>query len=283
MLGGHIKQSLLSMDMVELYGASRTAASENIPQEYMIGDLTVLESYTRFKNIHFDVIVHCAAEVNLSLCEKDWAVAELANVTSTSLLTSNLSFDRFIYISTDSVFDGSKGNYTETDQTHPLNNYALSKLKGEHVVTSSVGDFIVLRTNIYGASNPMRNSLFEWAYKELSEGRAINGYDNVIFNPLYIGQLTNIIKKIICEGIPPGIYNASCDGHISKFEFIIQLARMFGLNEKKIQPMSMNVEDELLKRPLNTSLNNRKLKSVLKGVDLTLSHGFLTLKNDLNE
>ena len=78
-----------------------------------------------------DAIIHCAAFTNVDECESNLGLARSINAAATKgLVTAMRPGTRFIYISTDSVFDGRRGFYSEADSPHPLNNYALTKLEG---------------------------------------------------------------------------------------------------------------------------------------------------------
>lgn len=281
MLGSYLQKYYSQKNDVTIFGASRSGVSDGLDYSQMLGDLTDVSSYAKFKDKHFDAVIHCAAEVDLSLCERDWEHAKASNILTTELLTKLLDFDKFVYISTDSVFDGVSGAYSENDQVAPLNNYALSKFQGEEIV-KNLTNYYILRTNIYGFSFPYKKSLFEWAYTELNKNSIISGFENVCFNPLYIGQLAEIIDFFITHKLDSGIYNATSNEIISKYSFLKEIASSFDLNVDLIQKGIMS-NDKSLKRPLNTSLNNTKLKSVLSDVDLSLKSGLEMLKKDIKK
>ena len=201
---------------------------------------------------------------------------------ATQNLFSILQSKKYIYISTDSVFDGQKGNYTESSEVHPLNYYAETKLLGENIIKETVDNLYILRTNIYGFSIPMKKSLFEWAYFELNEGNPINGFSNMYFNPMYVGQLAKCIESFISNEIPFGTYNVTTDEKISKYDFLLKIAKEFGFQLNAINEVTFNQNDFVAPRALNTTLDNSKLKSVFKDFDFSIDTGFLMLKNDFS-
>ena len=107
----------------------------NLPGARLLAvDLTD-ESETRriFKELKPASVIHCAAQTNVDWCEENPSEAHRSNVTASARLaeiTAQLKA-RFLYVSTDSVFDGNRGNYAENDQPAPLNVYAQTKLQGE--------------------------------------------------------------------------------------------------------------------------------------------------------
>ena len=81
-------------------------------------------------NFQPDVVINSSGMTSLALCEKDNAIANFLNGEINSELIDVFKDSKFIYISTDSVFDGKKGNFIEEDETQPLNSYANSKVSG---------------------------------------------------------------------------------------------------------------------------------------------------------
>lgn len=208
-----------------------------------------------------DIIINTAAIVNLNLCQENYELAKLLHVDlNKKILDLNRKIPfKFIYISTDSVFDGTKSNYTEEDEVMPLNNYAKTKFLGEEEV-KKMKDYIVIRTNIYGYSNE-QNSLLKWAYNELNNDKKIFGYENVIFNPVSVYQLTDAISNLIQKDFK-GTLNIVSGKPISKFEFLEIIERY--LKKKNLVQKSL-LEDENLniKRPKNTVLSTKKMEDII--------------------
>ena len=227
-----------------------------------------------------DIIIHCAANVNLEQCELDIADANYmhSNIINEFYISSPNSL--FVYISTDSVFNGEKGDYSEIDIPDPINNYALTKLKGENQVIKYFNKYLIIRTNIYGShSISNKTSLAEWAISKLSKKEAINGFDNVYFNPVYTLQLAMAIDTLLRAEVM-GIVNVGCDEVISKYSFLNKVAKSFNFNQDLINKSNSNNQMFLAKRPMNTSLNNSLLVSII-GKKLKLTDGINMLYNDL--
>src|SRR3989344_3290525 len=87
-----------------------------------------------FKRARYDVLLHCAAFTDVSGAEKDKDACYSVNVVGTENLVKHFKGKKFVYISTEYVFDGTKGNYRENDTPNPVNYYALTKLLGEMIV-----------------------------------------------------------------------------------------------------------------------------------------------------
>lgn len=278
MLGSSIFSSLKLSGFTSIF----TTDLQDFPSStrHKVCDLTSSKQLEELRNWSKpDVVINCAAIVNLGICETNPGLAQEVHINATRGLASFSNLKKIIHISTDSVFDGQIGNYTEIDKTNPLNNYAKSKLDGETAASHSKTNYYILRTNIIGYNVPLKNSLFEWAFKSLSKDEAINGFDNVYFNPLFTGDLAKIIESFILEEFKSGIYHAASRELISKYDFLISIASFFGYPKSLISPISLQSNIGGVIRPLNTTLNIQKLKNT--GVEIpTVEETMNNLLND---
>lgn len=282
MLGMAVYRHFKELNSYKIFGISRKKSFRLEGAEIFIGDLTSKDFLFNLQSRKFHSIIHCSAEVNVNFCELDKELAYRSNVYATQLVSSLLDADKFIFISTDAVFDGKCGNYTEDSRVNPLNYYAKTKFLGEEVVKDSVINHYILRTNIYGFQVPFKESLFEWGYTELNHGKSINGYSNMFFNPMYVGQLAEIIEKIVSSNFEPGIYNIASNEKISKFDFLLKIAKEFGFAKKYVNHIKFNQDDDIAPRALNTTLDNSKVRILLKDFNFSIDSGFSLLTNEFN-
>jgi dTDP-4-dehydrorhamnose reductase len=283
MLGMAVYRNFSQYKNYKIFGVTRQFDFVLPNVNMFFGDLSSEQFLNSIDPILFEAIIHCSAEVNVNLCETNKELAYQSNVQATQNLFSILQSKKYIYISTDSVFEGLKGNYTESSEVHPLNYYAETKLLGENTIKETVDNHYILRTNIYGFSIPMKKSLFEWAYSELNEGKPINGFRNMYFNPMYVGQLAKCIESFVSNEIPFGTYNVTTDEKISKYNFLLKIAQEFSFPLNAINEATFNQNDFVAPRALNTTLDNSKLKSVFKDFDFSFDAGFSMLKSDFME
>lgn len=250
-------------------------------EEFIIADFVEPKFIEKFSARNFDVVIHTAALTDLEKCENDHLLAEKIHIEASAELARQNSQAVFIYISTDSVFDGETGNYAETDVPNPSNYYSQTKLEGEKSTIENAPDHYILRTNIYGFHLPPRRSLFEWGFHQLKRGVPISGFADVFFNPLYIGQLAEVVGSFIDNRPPFGIYNATADEHFSKYEFFIKCAEKLDLPIELIQKSKLPEDESLAVRPRRTFLRNDKIKYNLPNVDLSFESGLNLLARDL--
>ena len=260
-----------------------------LPEEsQIIGDITDNEFVSLvLKKVNPHIIIHCAAIVNLNACEENHDLAFSLHVEATKNLAQyKAGGTKVIYISTDSVFDGKKGNYAETDMPNPLNYYAKSKLEGENAAKLNP-NYIVVRTNIFGFNIPLRNSLAEWAIKNFESSNNISGFDDVIFNAIYTKHLAGILVEAVNLDIK-GTINIASGDYVSKYDFLQYMACKFKFAKEKIGKTLMKDLDFEITRPLNTTLNINKAKkyfsipSIFEGIDQLYIDYTKTKENENN-
>ena len=211
-----------------------------------------------------DALINCAAQANVDAAEKHPehafrinadAAGELAQMARAANVT-------MIHVSTDAVFDGTKGNYTETDTPNPLNTYAKSKLAGERAVAEANPEVAIARVVFYGWSPTGTRSLAEFFYNNLTAGKPVNGFTDMFFSPLYVGHLAETLLEMLQKHLSD-IYHVYSPESLSKYDFGLNLAQEFGLDANLIRPISALDSDLLARRSLNLSMNTEKLQAAL--------------------
>ncbi len=227
------------------------------------------------------LIINCAAYTNVDESERNLKKADLINSISVGYLAeicSTLGLN-LIHISTDYVFDGLKGfPYSEIDKVDPVNNYGISKLRGEQcILKSNLKNSIIIRTS--------------WLYSELSNNfvskilSKIKNKKKIYVNPGEFGSPTNSndLAKAILEIIPkirnnrPQVYHYSNSGYCSRYEFakkINQLVTAENFVFKKFKP-----DISIIKRPEFSALNCEK---ILNDFDLEIISWDKSLENFLS-
>jgi dTDP-4-dehydrorhamnose reductase len=206
-------------------------------------------------------IVHCAAMTNVDTCEERPEEAYALNTRATeSLATGACAVGaNMVLISTDSVFDGRRGDYRERDQPAPVNVYARTKLGAEAAVRTHLPSALVVRTNFYGWNAQDKHSLSEWIVNRLEHGDTVPGFTDVVFSPLLATDLSEMILTLMDRSLT-GLYHVAGARALSKYEFAVELARVFGFATDRIEPVSIRRSSLRAVRPLNTSLNTDKVR-----------------------
>jgi len=221
-----------------------------------------------------EALIHCAALANLEACEADPQLARRVNAGLPGELAAECAQRgiRLVHISTDAVFDGKLGGYTETDAPNPLSVYARTKLEGEQAVAGANPDALIARVNFYGWSLAGQRSLAEFFYYNLLEGRPVLGFTDVIFCPLQVNDLADILIEMLQARLS-GVYHVVSSQCLSKDDFGRRIARRFGVDESLIR--STTVDQGGLRAPRSRKLNlcTDKLASALGHPLPTQDHG----------
>jgi len=208
-----------------------------------------------------DMVVHCAAMTDADECEREKKACWHINVEGTRALAEECANTgtRMIYVSTDLIFDGEKGNYTEADVPNPLSYYALSKLEGEKAVASILPSATIARIAIvYGLGGMPARGFALWVLESLRQGKKIQLLTDQIRSHFYLGDCVRALGGIL-EGAHTGIFHLSPGRKESRYDFGVAVATALGLDTGLIEPVTLNDLPSDARRPKDVSLSNVKL------------------------
>jgi len=212
-------------------------------------------------------VIHTAAMTNVDQCELDPIGCEELNVTSTRYLWEECKKNNihFQLLSTDFVFDGVKGNYSEEDEPNPLSVYAQSKVDGEAILLNSdYKNHSIVRTIIvYGIGNNLsRNNIICWAKEALSKGQAMNIIDDQFRAPTWADDLAWACLRI-CELNKTGIYHISGPETLSIYTIVERVANYYGLSTETLTKTDSSTLNQPAKRPPRTGFDLTKSRNEL--------------------
>jgi dTDP-4-dehydrorhamnose reductase len=211
--------------------------------------------------INPDIVIHTAALTNIDLCETNKELANSINVIGTENVISGCKKNnsKIIYISTSFVFNGEKDKYFEDDKICPSTHYGLTKSKGEKIVKNSKLPYLIIRTDqpYSWKEKWQRNNSVLRVIQTLSEGQILNEITNWRNVPTYVPDLVNAIIKLINSNMS-GIFHVCGSDFISRYEWSLTTAEIFGLNKNLIKPISSKDLNLPAKR-VNVNLSNEKL------------------------
>ena len=216
-------------------------------------------TYELVRGLKPKAIVHCAAATSVDWCEDHPEDAEQLNVGASSLL-AEVAHDlkaQFIYVSTDAVFDGRRGDYAEADLPAPINVYGQSKLAGERAVLERHPSALMIRVNIYGWNAQEKLSLGEWFLRGLRREERVPGFTDVIFCPMLVNDLAEVLLQMLERGMS-GLYHLTGAEKISKYEFGRRVAEIFGLDPARVMPTRVSEARLKARRPLDISLKTAR-------------------------
>lgn len=227
-------------------------------------DLAEKNYFSEIKELNPHFIIHCAALTNVDYCENNQAEAYRNNVLASSNIAeiARQLNAYLIHISTDSVFDGYEGNYTENDRVNPINVYGKTKLEAENEIARIQPHSCIIRTSIYGWNKRNKKSLAEWMLNELIQKKEVPAFKDIYFSPILVNDLASLIFRLI-EKKYEGVLHVSGGQSCSKQEFAYKIAEVFNCDCGYIR--SISVQDSVLKaqRGRDISLDVSKAERLL--------------------
>ncbi len=217
-----------------------------------------------FNDVRPEAVIHCAAVANLEAAEANPELAWSVNAELPGQLAqiAHRYGIQLIHISTDAVFDGVAGPYSETDLPNPQSVYGRSKLAGEQAVANACPDAMIARVNFYGWSPSGKRSLAEFFFNNLSTGQKVMGFTDVTFCPLLVNELASFLLLGLKQKLA-GVYHVVSRECLSKYAFGVALARQFGLDEALIRPVSVLESSLVARRSPDLRLKTDKLAQAL--------------------
>ena len=228
-------------------------------------DLTKEEQCVKIEKIRPDFIIHCAALTNIDNCEDHPNEAFDQNaLASINVAEKAKSIGAYlIHISTDNVFDGTKGNYKENEIPNPINVYGKTKFEAEKSISSIHPKSCIVRTNIYGWNKIDKFSLAEWMLNKLTNNLELPAFEDVFFSPILVNDLIEVLFKL--QGKKhEGILHIAGSEKCSKLDFAYKIAEIFDLDKDIIKPVSIRESELKAPRGRDTSLNVSKAEKILK-------------------
>ena len=203
-------------------------------------------------------VINCAALTDVDRCEVDRETCWKINAEAVEVLARRCrkSGARFLQVSTDFVFDGRSGPYSEKSRPQPVNTYGKAKLAGENAAREAGRDrWTVIRTSVvYGAGDGLpRNNFALWVLGELSHGKTIRVFTDQIRTPTYAPDLARCIEHIVHFG-KTGVYHVSGRDCVSMHAFAHAIADAFDLDCALIEPTDSDTLRLKATRPLHTGL-----------------------------
>lgn len=210
-----------------------------------------------------DVIIHCAAMTDVDLCEDKIDLAYKINSEGTQNITkaSEKIGAKIIYVSTDFVFDGKKGYYSEEEEVNPLGIYAKSKYDGEVQVKKYSSNWAIARVSVLYGWHKKQN-FTTWVINQLRNNNPINIVTDQINSPTYADNAAEAIFEIAKQD-KNGIFHTAGNDRINRFDFTKKIAEAFNLNKDLINPTTSKQFVQKAPRPQDSSLNVNKVEKEL--------------------
>jgi len=208
------------------------------------------------------IIINCAAYTRVDDCEREKESCFKINAVG----PDNLAFSahrigaKLVHFSTDYVYDGNKKSpYSEDDLPHPINNYGMSKLKGEEEIRKRMDDFLIIRTQwLFGHGG---NHFVKTILKLAEDHDSLKVVNDQIGSPTFTEDMAEATIELI-EMAQKGTFHVVNSGECSWYDFASMIIKMTGL-KTKIDPCLTSEFPRPAKRPAYSVLSTQKVVSVL--------------------
>ena len=235
-----------------------------------------------------DIIINCAAYTNVDGSEINKDLAHQVNVEGLRNLIQLSDINTYlIQISSDYVFNGDSGPYSEDEHTFPVNYYGKTKLEAENILRGTRRKWAIIRPNVlYSSDLSNKGNFFAWVYKSLLKKDSISVVTDQISNPTFNLQIVKAIFQCIIMDFE-GILHIGSDDYMSRYEFALNIANVFGFDSTLItridtDSLTLNVKSYIAKRPLHSGLVVRKIEKELNTSLHSTNYNLKLLKSSLN-
>ena len=250
--------------------------------KYLQLDIGDLEGCIRiFRDFEPEVVTHTASIGSPDYAENNRKKTEDINVAGTQKILSICEQygAKFIYISSNGIYDGELAPYNEESRAEPINFYGEVKLKAETVTKKAKTQHAIVRPILmYGWNHSFeRSNIVTQAIFKLQRGEVMHAYDDVYANPLYNCSCAIAIWEIIKRG-KYDVFNIAGADRVTIYQLIRKVAEIFNLNGNLVKPVQQGFFNELVKRPRDTSFKTDKMEKELDLKPLSLDEGLRLMK-----
>ncbi|MBX7155981.1 MAG: SDR family oxidoreductase [Bacteriodetes bacterium] len=247
------------------------------------GEFNTIREVAQKYNPEF--IINTVAMTDVDGCEINRQLAQELNVKSVENYArlARICSSHLIQLSTDYIFDGAKGPYTETDTPNPICYYGKTKLAGENICKSATIPYTILRTNVvYGIAPGMKPDFIQWVLKMCDVKEPFKVVDDQFSNPTIIDDIALAIGRIITKK-RTGIYNIGGADYINRLEMAKTIARHFKKDADLIYPMKTSDLKQVAKRPLRGGLITLKASTDLSFAPTSLESGLQIIQKQMKD
>jgi dTDP-4-dehydrorhamnose reductase len=224
---------------------------------------------------HPEVLINAAAYTEVDGCEihkdKAWAV-NVGGVKNLVNLCKKQKI-KLIHLSSDYIFNGKNGPYSEDDPPDPVNFYGETKLQSEKIIRESGVNFLIIRTNVlYGLGKSVKPNFLLWVLDKLSRNEKIKIVTDQFNNPTLADNLSSCILEMARKNIS-GTYHIGGSEYLSRYEFALKVAVKFNFDKNNVLSTKTELLQQQAKRPHRGGLKIDRAEKILETQLLSVDEG----------
>lgn len=264
-MGGHV--AVLARNDWNVFATYTSQTAKYTKVTFLHLDLEDEESIHSVMNqVHPHAVIHCAAWSNIDSCEVQPERAFRVNTGGTEILAKhcNGSQCRLVFTSSDMVFDGQDGCYSEKDQTNPINVYGETKVAAEKAIRSACPDSVIARVAlVYGQSKISGNSFSKKILDSASRGKVVRLFTDQIRTPILVDDLARALLELADHDFCGTIHLGGAEG-VNRYQLGLRLAELKNISRDLLQPVTMADVQSKGPRPRDVSFDIGLARRVLK-------------------
>ncbi len=233
-----------------------------------------------------DIIILSAAQRNVDYCEQNREEVWKINVEGVRnvALASKKSDSKLVYLSTDLVFDGNKGQYVEEDKTNPINHYGVTKLEGEREIARILEDSAIARVSVLYDVNPFEHTtnFVAWVINNLKQGKPLSLFMDQYRNATYIKNACDALMAIY-KNDEKGIFHVAGKTCENRYDIGMKIAEIFGFDPELISQTTSDDSNWVALRPKKCCLSVDRMETRLGVSAMSIEEGLEAMKREFEE
>ncbi|OGC91631.1 MAG: dTDP-4-dehydrorhamnose reductase [candidate division Zixibacteria bacterium RBG_16_48_11] len=204
-----------------------------------------------------ELIINAAAYTDVDGCEENKELAWQVNVEAVKNLSGYCQRNKIkiIHYSTDYIFDGQNGPYSEDSKPNPLSYYGQTKLLSEEIIQESQAEHLIVRSNvIFGVGTNIKNNFFVWAYNKFKAGHPFQVVDDQFNNPTLADNLALATLETVERNLK-GTLNIAGSEYLSRIDFALKVGKVFGFDSGLVSPIKTSELNQTAPRPVRGGLS----------------------------
>lgn len=230
-----------------------------------------------------DYIIHAAAHSTPSSCERNPVRAHEINVVGTGNVFGAAVATRipFVFISTDLVFDGEEGNYSETDKAVPRTVYGETKLQAERMLQQQkmFRNWVILRSSLmFGNGAPWTNGFPQFAERALRSGESVPLFTDQYRTPVFVDDVARAIDVLVERQKFGEVFHCGGAERINRVDFVRRYCELMDIPQDGIREVTMDALPDYPTRVHDVSLSSAKLRDYTHWRPIPLNEAFAEMK-----
>jgi len=273
-------------ELMRVFGAEAAGTYHRSPREGLVPlDITDARQVSDLVDrLRPKLVIHPAAQPNVDRCESEVEESYQVNVAGTRNVAAAAARvgARFVYFSTDYLFDGAAGPYPPDAEPAPLSVYGRHKLEAEEAVRDLVADHLIARLcGVYGYHPDGKNFIMGLIAKGRRGERMLIPADQW-GTPTLVENLAEAVKELALSH-HVGVVHPVGPDYLSRIEFARLGAEILGLAPDFLQPVSTAELGQAARRPLRGGVDNRSTQALLKTRLVGAREGLHAVKRRMEE